>query len=81
MDRTNSQMLLHASEWDRLDSVVQKLQKKCKDKFQVMIRAATKPLQATGTCVVKHLMCELKIPLKAMTLKFRSVCTVPGASY
>lgn len=61
-------MLLHASEWDdRLESVLQKLQKKCKDKLQVMIRAATKPLQATGTCVVKHLMCKLKIPLKAMT--------------
>jgi len=65
MDRTNSQMLLHASERDRLESALQKLQKKHQDRFQVMIRAATKPRQATGDCVVKHLVYVLKTPLKA----------------
>lgn len=67
MARTISQMLLLASEQDRLEGALQKLQKKYKSKFQVMIRAATKPLQATRDSVVKHFMCMLKIPCKAMS--------------
>lgn len=38
--------------------------------FQVMIRAATKPLQATADCVAKHLICMLKIPLEAVSFFF-----------
>lgn len=56
-------MLLHASEQDRLESDLQMLQEKCKERFQLMIRAATKTLRATRDCVVKHFLGMLKIPM------------------